>query len=107
MESKVIFTHYKVLSNGWVKSLPRRGTRGGMLKPTLDSEGFLRVNISVGGRVVQKKVHRLVAIAFLHNPKDYPDVLHKNGDLSDNRVENLEWGSRRRIGNRESYIFTI
>lgn len=47
--------------------------------------------LTVNGKVNSELVHRLVAIAFIPNPLNLPEVNHKNGIKSDNRIENLEW----------------
>ena len=52
-------------------------TKSGYIQVKLNKERF--------------KVHRLVALAFIPNPDDLPQINHKNEIKTDNRAENLEW----------------
>lgn len=81
--------YYDVSSDGRILSL----RRGAELKFGNCGDGYLGVNLSVNGVRRGFSVHRLVAQAFIPNPDGKPQVNHKNGDKTDNRVDNLEWVS--------------
>lgn len=40
-------------------------------------------------------IHRLVALAFIPNPSNLPDINHKDGNPSNNNASNLEWVTHR------------
>lgn len=44
---------------------------------------------------VDRYLHRVVAEAFIPNPNNLPYVRHLNDDPTDNRVENLAWGTQK------------
>lgn len=52
---------------------------------------YLRYCLSLDGVKLDHKIHRLVAIAFIPNPNNYPMVNHKDENPKNNCVENLEW----------------
>jgi hypothetical protein len=52
------------------------------------TNGYVRVAL---GRGNLKYVHRLVAQAFVHNPNNFPQVDHIDGDRSNNYASNLRW----------------
>jgi|SRR5690625_2527112 len=84
---------YLVSKNGEVFSVPRNGTKGGLLKQYTDRYGYKKVVIYKNNKPHYRTVHRLVAEAFISNPKNLKTVNHKDGNKLNNHVDNLEWMS--------------
>lgn len=68
---------------------------GKFLKPAHDRYGYLYYVISINGKRMTLKAHRLVAKAFIPNPENKPTVNHRNGIRHDNRIANLEWATEK------------
>lgn len=85
------FAGYEVSSEGWVRSFVRSTPR--VMAATPSGDGHLRVHI--GGRSGSNRlIHQLVLEAFV-GPRPLGYVTrHLNGDPTDNRVENLAWGTQ-------------
>lgn len=66
-------------------------TKEKIMKPRVDKDGYLYVGLYKNKKVNNFKIHRLVALAFIANPNNYPLINHKNEIKNDNRISNLEW----------------
>lgn len=59
-------------------------------------DGKWYISVAIGGKNRKGyKIHRLMAQAFIPNPKGLKEINHKNGIKTDNRLENLEWCTRK------------
>lgn len=77
---------YEVSDWGRVRNKNDKILRGG------NSHGYRTVSLRSGSDKRRHfLVHRLVAEAFIPNPKNLPCVNHKDGNRANNNVENLEW----------------
>lgn len=83
--SKFTMDDYEIMKDG--KIFNKRFGR--FVKPQPNSKGYGRVQLC--GKFYF--VHRLVAEKYIPNPNNLPQINHKDGDKTNNSVENLEWVS--------------
>lgn len=98
--------YYLISNKGRIKTLDRpiwcvpnnsySIRKGKFLKPSnKNTKGYWRIAIPSenGNKASRKKysIHRLVAVAFIPNPKNLPQINHIDGNKDNNCVENLEW----------------
>jgi len=90
---------YEVSDRGRVRSLKRIDARGcklagGALRPKVHSKGYLKATLCRDGKCKHKFIHRLVLEVFVGPCPEGMECCHNNGDPSNNRLENLRWGTR-------------
>ena len=86
---------YEISNFGRVKSLPKqcgyRKSKERIMKLDVNKDGYLLASLYKNNKSRKYQVHRLVAKAFIPNPKNKPQVDHINRIRADNRIENLRW----------------
>lgn len=78
--------YYEVSNLGSVRSLRKT------LKNNIRN-GYCQVGLFINGNRKIVYVHRLVAVTFISNPDNKPEVNHKDGIKTNNNVFNLEWAT--------------
>lgn len=87
---------YEVSNKGRIKSLERvKVAKNKLMTPKASTNKYPFIALRKEGKTHQLRVHRLVAQAFIPNPENKPEVNHKDRDVSNNNVENLEWVTKR------------
>ena len=88
------YPNYSVSNWGHVRrDVGSKRFAGKILKGTINDEGYLQVGLYRYGIPTTKKVHLLVAHAFVPNPKGLPIVLHKDDNKANPHWSNLVWGT--------------
>lgn len=83
---------YQISNKGRVKSFKKKEPK--ILTPKKDGRGYyLMICLRKNGKDKYCLIHRLVAQAFIPNPKNKEQVNHIDGNKKNNCVENLEWNT--------------
>lgn len=87
---------YEISNLGRVKSLIGWDGHGyinreRIIKPTLTSTGYYKVDLKKNGKRKVYKLHRAIAQAFIPNPEGKPFINHIDGNPLNNDIANLEW----------------
>ena len=77
---------YEVSTDGHIRNIKTKK----VLNEFQGKDQYLRTQFDGKTRLI----HRAVAKTFIPNPNNLPEVNHKNGDKSNNSVDNLEWCTR-------------
>lgn len=103
---------YQVSNYGRIKSLPRKIIyKDGriwdkkdeiILKQSINTKGYLFVNLRANGNFHVLRIHKLVLSAFVPNLKNKPQCNHKDGNKLNNYTANLEWAT-----NSENQIHAV
>jgi len=80
----------------WISNRGRvKNSKGKILKPTIQVNGYYKVNLIKNKISKNHTIHRLVAEAFIPNPDNLTEINHKDENKVNNAADNLEWCSHK------------
>lgn len=94
---------YAVSNYGRCYSYKRKSTKGGYLKPKKDAKGYYHYDLSINGKITQKRVNILIYETFIGKVPKGMHINHKDENKANNAIWNLnmltpkendEWGTR-------------
>lgn len=89
--SSLGFSAYQIYSDGKIYNTERKQ----YMAYHINNSGYARVSLTHDNKdQVNRLVHVLVATLFVENPKNLPEVNHKDNDKLNNKASNLEWVDR-------------
>jgi hypothetical protein len=92
MEACEVWKSVKDYDNYEVSNLGKvRNKKTGRILKAHCNGGYLIVGLSYKGKTRSHRVHQLVALAFIDNPENKPQVNHIDKDGTNNKLSNLEW----------------
>lgn len=80
------YPNYLISRNGVIKNINNL-----VIKQQINNNGYLFVGLYNNGERKMKKVHRLLADAFIDNPNNYNIVDHIDRNKNNNTINNLRW----------------
>ncbi|MFV0241462.1 MAG: NUMOD4 motif-containing HNH endonuclease [Lacrimispora sphenoides] len=91
---------YQASNFGRLRSLDRvsangKKLTGKLLEKNQERSGYIVDILCKNKQKKTTRLHRIIALTFLENLENKPEVNHLNGDKTDNRVSNLEWATHR------------
>lgn len=103
---------YEISNHGRVKSYHTRFKKPRILKTSMTTTGYRKVELVKNKIKKSRKIHRLVAEAFIPNEENKPYINHIDSNPINNNVDNLEWCTQKEnmihsaiFGNHKSFAW--